>query len=810
MVIGIELRHVVMGPSGGVAQLLKGVLEHAFRIDSGDSFQIFCTVFNRGLLRIPEGARVTEHTLPLDDYWAEVDRLCKQTGVDVLFRGYPGEDTRAFPLERQIFQIPDMQHERHPEFFSDEILRGRRAAFTKALGGAGAIGTISGFSRRTILESPHIRCTDVFLMPPALQEDHQVGHAECTAAELATLPTRPYFVFPANTWPHKNHAGLIEGFRAFMQDAQGDHELVLTGHPEGWSALRSRCADLPVRHLGFVRPRLLRALLERALALTYFSLYEGFGMPLLEAFDAGTPVLCSNTTSLPEVGGDAVLMCDPTDPRAIASLMHQLTREPGLRNRLIERGRARLGCYTWAASAANLMAACQRVAERQGLRRSLSPTGGPAPSGPQGAKSRSVAESSQPLVSIVTPSYNQGVYLRRTIESVLSQSYPNIELIVMDGSSSDDSVAILKEYGERIQWVSEPDKGQTHAINKGMRRARGCILAYLNSDDVLLPDAVRTVVDYLTEHRDVALLYGKAFYIDQHDQITGEYKTEPYSKQRLAEECIVCQPATFWRRSLADVVGEFDESLHYVMDYDYWLRAANAGVRIDFVSTPLANSRRYPETKTLSARGKIYRELFATCWRHNRYIGLDYFIGYWHHVLNERGRWLALLSRLSGCNYVRLGHLHFHLVNRKRDLTDDASRAIRRLKSRLHRAMRGAPPAQFPGSEPTSTQVNGFTPDNRAARRLRISHPKHDLGSVGYLEGVAPVSQKVEVVIDGQTVETKCLGEGVRERVEVALGGRTVSVLEFVFSPQGEDRSDRHHAFLVEATNLFSEHHICS
>ena len=95
MVIGVELRHVVMGPSGGVAQLLKGVLEHAFRIDSGDSFQIFCTVFNRGLLTVPEGARVTEHTLPLDQYWAEVDRLCKQTGVDVLFRGYPGEDTRG-------------------------------------------------------------------------------------------------------------------------------------------------------------------------------------------------------------------------------------------------------------------------------------------------------------------------------------------------------------------------------------------------------------------------------------------------------------------------------------------------------------------------------------------------------------------------------------------------------------------------------------------------------------------------------------------------------------------------------------------
>src|SRR5262249_28995089 len=148
-------------------------------------------------------------------------------------------------------------------------------------------------------------------------------------------------------WKHKNHRGLLEAFKLFRERGRRYVSLVLTGHPDGWEELARQFPGLPVRHYGFVRPELLRVLLERAQALAFFSLYAGFGMPLLEAFDAGTPVICSNSTSLPEVGGDAVLSCDPRDPAAIADLMERVCSSQELRRRMVERGRLRLKNYSW-------------------------------------------------------------------------------------------------------------------------------------------------------------------------------------------------------------------------------------------------------------------------------------------------------------------------------------------------------------------------------------------------------------------------------------------------------------------------------
>ena len=126
-----------------------------------------------------------------------------------------------------------------------------------------------------------------------------------------------------------------------------------------------------------------------------------------------------------------------------------------------------------------------------------------------------------PLVSIVTPSFNQAAFLRRTIDSVLGQDYPHIEYIVIDGGSTDGSVEILRSYGERVRWVSEPDRGQSDAINKGFARCRGTIRGYLNSDDVLWPGAVRTVVAHFADQRDWDLIYGNAYHIDADDRILG-------------------------------------------------------------------------------------------------------------------------------------------------------------------------------------------------------------------------------------------------------------------------------------------------
>src|SRR5207249_1155424 len=142
-----------------------------------------------------------------------------------------------------------------------------------------------------------------------------------------------------------------------------------------------------------------------------------------------------------------------------------------------------------------------------------------------------------PRFAIVTPSLNQGRFLKRTIDSVLDQRYPQLDYIVVDGGSTDESVEVLKSYGDRLRWLCEPDRGQTDAINKGLAHTRGDLLAYLNSDDVLMPGALARAADYFNQHPDWDVIYGQAHYIDEDDRIVGRHPTDAYSFSRLLEDC---------------------------------------------------------------------------------------------------------------------------------------------------------------------------------------------------------------------------------------------------------------------------------
>jgi glycosyltransferase involved in cell wall biosynthesis len=263
-----------------------------------------------------------------------------------------------------------------------------------------------------------------------------------------------------------------------------------------------------------------------------------------------------------------------------------------------------------------------------------------------------------PLVSIVTPSLNQGRFLRRTIESVLSQSYARIEHIVRDGASTDGSREILASYAGRVWWVSEPDAGQSAALNLGFAEARGEIFAYLNSDDILLPGAVDAVVQHFLRNPQCDLAYGDADYIDENDRVIGAYSTAEYSFARLAEENVVCQPAAFWRARIARRVGPFNEALRYAMDYEYWLRIARGGGRIEYVPRKLAASRLHPGAKTLAGRREMLREIFAVCDEQVGRVGRTYFVGLWHDRLAmERGGWLRGPFRWKRL-YQAMGYLH--------------------------------------------------------------------------------------------------------------------------------------------------------
>lgn len=180
-----------------------------------------------------------------------------------------------------------------------------------------------------------------------------------------------------------------------------------------------------------------------------------------------------------------------------------------------------------------------------------------------------------PKVTILIPSYNQAAYIEQAIRSVLDQDYPALEVFVLDGASTDGSREAIQRYAHRLSgFVSEPDQGQSSALNKGLRLCTGEIWGWLNTDDAYLPGAIREAVRWLAEHPAVDIVYGDCRTIDAAGHILGRSASNEFdARSLLIGECRIPTGSTFLRRSVIERVGRFDESLHYVMDIDYWFRA---------------------------------------------------------------------------------------------------------------------------------------------------------------------------------------------------------------------------------------------
>ncbi len=224
---------------------------------------------------------------------------------------------------------------------------------------------------------------------------------------------------------------------------------------------------------------------------------------------------------------------------------------------------------------------------------------------------------STPLFSIITPSFNQAKYLRRTIESVLNQEFSNFEYIIIDGGSTDGSQAIIQDYENRLSyWESKPDKGQTDAINKGFSRARGKYLAWLNSDDVYRPNALKEAADYLEQHPETGLVYGDCDFIDAQDQVIGHFPAAQTDYKRLRRGYVhVPQQSSFFRAELWKKVGPLDPTFYFAMDYDLWVRLAKEARLVYLPGHVWAGFRLHGEAKTIEADARCWPEMLRVHYR---------------------------------------------------------------------------------------------------------------------------------------------------------------------------------------------------
>jgi glycosyltransferase involved in cell wall biosynthesis len=646
MRLAINLRLYVKDKIGGIENYVRHVLAGiaARQAESGAEWTVFAHKNEAdNVRRMAAGMPIIEITHTNGP--RVIERELQRGGYDLFFCPLLVLDPLAVPTP-SVVTIPDIQHEFFPEYFDSNTLAWREHNFRPSALSASLVFTISEFSKRTIVEKYGADPAKIVVVGLDVDPEFRrpsLPH-ERRAFEALGLP-ESYLYLPANFWTHKNHSNVLRALRLLADSGYSDLALVLTGAPStGMDRVRNETDTLGlagrVRFLGYQPRWMIPEIYRHARALVFTTQFEGFGIPLLEAFHTGTPAVTSRAASCPEIAGDAAILVNERDPAAIADGIRAVLENPELRSQLIERGGRRALAYSWEKTVNTTMAAFDSVVQRS-------------------RANPRVEVDEHPTVGIVTPSYNMARFLEATIASVLSQTYPKIDYVVMDGGSTDGTLDILRKYEGRLRYQSAPDRGQADAVNRGFAATTGQIFTFLNADDIYFPNAVESAVRYLTANPQPGVVYGDAQYIDEEGNTIAPYPTRDFDRDALIRNCFICQPAAFMWRNVYQDVGGMNIKLHFALDYDLWIRISK---RYPFVRVgeTLAASRLHPSNKTLGQRRQIHREIIRVVGAHYGYVPYDWIYGYASYLRDGKDQILEngrsgldklLLSLLMGLRY---------------------------------------------------------------------------------------------------------------------------------------------------------------
>lgn len=618
MKIGINLTSLFPKQIGGMENYVRKIIDYFPLIDNGEHNYVLYineTAFHT-FFKSPRIKKIKTPINPPEDFFTN---SIKQEKIDFWFCPLIPL-TPSNPGLPSAITIPDIQHEYYPKFFEEETLQALKKIFPQSIASADLVLTISKFSKHSIekkyncppnkIKVTYLGTDNIFNNPTNKQQSALIK-------KKYKLPNK-YIFYPANTWPHKNHITLIKAFSKYTEKFDNKVCLILTGAPkQSQQKINDLIKELNltrnIKHLGFINKTDLPHIYAQAKCLIFPSLFEGFGIPLVEAMKTNCPIICAKNTSIPEIAKDAALYFDPKDPNDICDKLRKLLTNKSLQNKLVQKGQKYADNFSYKNCAQETLNLIQETNKKYCL-----------------------IHSKKPKITIITPSYNQGQFIEETIKSIVNQNYPNLEYLIIDGGSTDGTQEIIKKYAKQhpfIKWISEIDEGQADAINKGLKMATGQIIGWVNSDDIYYPNTLKKVAEEFIINPKIDFIYGKGMHIDKQGHPISEYPTIPeFDYQKFGNNCFICQPTTFWRKEIMNKKSPgiftkttgtknrtipclLDESLYSCLDYEYWIRLTK-NRKVKFINEILAGSRMYKDNKSLKEREIMYREMIAIQKKH--------------------------------------------------------------------------------------------------------------------------------------------------------------------------------------------------